>query len=380
MSKIGNYVKQTAGHKAFMPERFPAQGLIEWSDDLIMLLSKADLAIGKLNAIDQLVPDVDYFIKSFAKKEAALSSQIEGTQATLIDLFKIEAKIFDEKVSDVDEITNYINAMNYGIGRIKTLPLSLRLIREIHSMLLKGVRGQHRNPGEFRTTQNWIGGPTIETATFVPPPPHEMKQALSDLEDFLHKDKFQKLPALIKAGLIHAQFETIHPFLDGNGRTGRLLITFYLYKEGILCRPLLYISEFFKKNRPDYYTKLNSYRFDKSTEEWLMFFLEGVRAVSEDAVLVAQKIRVIREKHLQTVSSFGRNAKTAMLLLDQFYTYPIIDLKLAMRLTGLSKARAIDLIDKFTNKEILKEITGKRRNRRFAYHQYIALFSKEKID
>ncbi len=380
MGKIGNYVKQATGHKSFIPERFPSQGLIEWNDGLIMLLSKADLAIGKLNAIDQLVPDVDYFIKSFAKKEAALSSQIEGTQATLIDVFKIEAKIFDKKVSDVDEITNYINAMNYGIGRIKTLPLSLRLIREIHSMLLKGVRGQHRNPGEFRTTQNWIGGPTIETATFVPPPPHEMKQALSDLEDFLHKDKFQKLPALIKAGLIHAQFETIHPFLDGNGRTGRLLITFYLYKEGILCRPLLYISEFFKKNRPDYYTKLNSYRFDKGTEEWLMFFLEGVRAVSEDAVTVAQKIRVIRENHIQIVSSFGRNAKTAMLLLDQFYTYPIINLKLVMQLTGLSKARAIDLIDKFTNKEILKEITGRQRNRRFAYHEYIALFSKEKID
>lgn len=207
-----------------------------------------------------------------------------------------------------------------------------------------------------------------------------MKQALSDLEVFLYKDKFQKLPALIKAGLIHAQFETIHPFLDGNGRTGRLLITFYLYKEGILCRPLLYISEFFKENRPDYYTKLNSYRFDKVTQEWLMFFLEGVRSVSEDAVSVAQKIRVIREKHLRIVSSFGRNAKTAMLLLDQFYTYPIINLKLAMQLTGLSKARAIDLIEKFTNKEILKEITGKQRNRRFAYYEYIALFSKEKID
>jgi Fic family protein len=379
MSKIGNYIKQPSGYKAFIPSAFLPKGTVEWDEDLILLLSRADLAIGKLNAIDQLVPDVDYFIKSFAKKEAALSSQIEGTQATLIDVFKAEAKIFDEKSSDVDEITNYIEAMNYGIERIKKLPLSLRLIREIHERILKGVRGQHRNPGQFRSTQNWIGGPTIETAAFVPPPPHEMKSALNDLEHFIYK-KENKLPTLIKAGLLHAQFETIHPFLDGNGRTGRLLITFFLYKEGILSRPLLYISDFFKQHRGDYYTKLNSYRFDAGVNDWLKYFLEGIRTVSEDAVTVAQKIRVIRERHLHEVSAFGRNAKTALRLLDQLYAYPIVDMQLVMSLTKLSKARALDLIEKFTAKDILKEITGKQRNRRFAYHEYVALFSKEKIN
>jgi len=379
MSKIGNYVKQSSGYKAFIPMDFPQNNIVEWDEDLILLLSKADLAIGKLNAIDQLVPDVDFFIKSFAKKEAALSSQIEGTQATLIDVFKAEAKIFDEKSSDVDEITNYIEAMNFGIERIKTLPLSLRLIRGIHEKILKGVRGQNRNPGEFRSSQNWIGGPTIDTAAFVPPTPQEMKRSLGDLENFMYKTG-NKLPTLIKAGLIHAQFETIHPFLDGNGRTGRLLITFFLYKEGILSRPLLYISDFFKKNRADYYAKLNSYRFDTGVNEWLKFFLEGIRAVSEDAVMVAQKIRKIREQHLHEVSAFGRNAKTALFLLDQLYTYPIVDMQLVMNLTKLSKARALDLIEKFVTKDILRETTGKQRNRQFAYHEYVSLFSKEKID
>jgi len=378
MSKIGKHIQQPTGYKAFVPEKFPPSDLINWDDDLIMLLSQADIAIGKLDAIDQLVPDVDYSIKSFTKKEATLSSQIEGTQATLIDVFKAEAKIYDEKPSDVDEITNYINAMNYGIERTKKLPLSLRLIREIHKKLLKGVRGQHRNPGEFRKSQNWIGGPTIQTATFVPPPTTEMNRALGDLEKFMHgKDK---LPSLIKAGLIHAQFETIHPFLDGNGRTGRLLITFYLYKEKILGRPLLYISDFFKQYRSDYYSKLNGYRFDDGVNDWLKFFLEGVKTVSEDAVVVAQKIRMIRERHIKEVSSFGRNAKTALFMLDQLYTYPIVDLQLVKSITGLSKARALDLIEKFTNKNILKETTGRQRNRRFAYHEYISLFSKDKID
>lgn len=381
MSKIGKYIKQPSKYSAFVTEPFPAGNLIEWDEDLIMLLSKADIAIGKLNAIDQLVPDVDFFIKSYAKKEAVLSSQIEGTQATLIDVFKADAKIFDEKTSDVDEITNYIDAMNYGMERIKKLPLSLRLIREIHKILLKGVRGQHRSPGNFRVTQNWIGGPTIETATFVPPPPHEMNRALGEIEKFFYEDRYQKLPILIKAGLIHAQFETIHPFLDGNGRTGRLLITFYLFKEGILCRPLLYISDFFKQHRPDYYAKLNSYRFDEGVNEWIKFFLEGVRSVSEEAVSVAQKITALREKDINKVSEFKRNANTAIKTLNKLYAYPIVDSKLFQDLSGLSSKTAVsELIEKFIAVGILIEKTGKQRNRRFAYQEYVELFSKEKID
>lgn len=380
MSRIGMYQKQPAGYKVFIPASFPAGDLIAWDDDLIMLLSQADRAIGKLNAIDQLVPDVDFFIYMYVTKEAAFSSQIEGTQATFLDYFKAEAKIIDKDIpSDVDEIKNYIEAMNHGTNRLKTLPLSWRLVREMHQILLKDVRGQHKTPGEFRKSQNWIGGPSIETAAFVPPPPQALQDALSDLEKFFHS-ALNKFPPLIKAGLIHAQFETIHPFLDGNGRTGRLLITFYLYKEGILSRPLLYISQFFKKYRRDYYDKLNGYRFDNGVENWLKFFLEGVRVVSDEAVMTAQKITKLREEHIQAVSKFGRNADTALKLLNKLYSLPIVDFRLVGKITGISsKANINALIEKFVKAGILHETTGKERYRKFVYREYIRQFSDEKI-
>ncbi|MBI4925409.1 MAG: Fic family protein [Bdellovibrio sp.] len=380
MSRIGMYQKQPAGYKAFIPASFPAGDLIAWDNDLIMLLSQADRAIGKLNAIDQLVPDVDFFIYMYVTKEAAFSSQIEGTQATFLDYFKAEAKIIDKDIpSDVDEIKNYIEAMNHGTNRLETLPLSWRLVREMHEILLKGVRGQHKTPGEFRKSQNWIGGPSIEIATFVPPPPQVLQDALSDLEEFFHSTS-SKFPPLIKAGLIHAQFETIHPFLDGNGRTGRLLITFYLYKEGILLRPLLYISQFFKKYRRDYYDKLNGYRFDNGVENWLKFFLEGVRVVSDEAVMTAQKITKLREGHIQAVSKFGRNADTALKLLNKLYSLPIVDFRLVGKITGISsKANINALIEKFVKAGILHETTGKERYRKFVYREYIRQFSDEKI-
>ena len=380
MGKIGIYQQQPTGYKAFIPVQFPPENLINWKDDLIMLLSQADRAIGKLNAIDQLVPDVDFFIFMYVRKEAALSTQIEGTQATLIDYIKAEAKLVDKDIpSDVDEIKNYIVAMNHGIACLKKLPLSGRLLREMHQMLLKGVRGQHRTPGEFRKTQNWIGGPTIQTAVFVPPPPHNMQQAMSDLEKFFH-DTSSQYPPLIRAGLIHAQFETIHPFLDGNGRTGRLLITFYLYKERVLARPLLYISEFFKKYRRDYYDKLNGYRFGSGVENWIKFFLEGVYRVSEEAVTTARKITRLRERHIEAVSQFGRNADTALKLLNKLYSLPIVDAHLVGKITGISsKANINTLIEKFVKARMLYEITGRERNRRFIYRDYIRQFSEEKI-
>ncbi len=380
MGKIGFYQQQPTGYKAFIPAKFPPEHLINWDDNLIMLLSKADRAIGSLNAIDQLVPDVNFFIYMYVTKEAALSSQIEGTQATFIDYIKAEAKLKDkDSPSDVDEIKNYITAMDHGIERLKTFPLSWRLIREMHSALLKGVRGQHRNPGEFRTSQNWIGGPTIETAFFVPPPAHQMHESLSDLEKFLH-DETTKLPPLIKAGIIHAQFETIHPFLDGNGRMGRLLITFYLYKEQVLSRPLLYISEYFKKHRTNYYDKLNGYRFNKGIEDWLKYFLVGVREVSEEAVITAQKITKLREEHIRKVSGMGRNSATALKLLNKLYSTPIVDSGIASRITGISsKANILQLIEKFVKADILYEITGKERNRKFMYSDYLRQFSHEKV-
>ena len=376
MSKIGLYRQQPTGYKAFVPEPFPSKTLISWDNDLIYLLSLADRAIGKLEAIDQLVPDVDFFIFMYVTKEAVLSSQIEGTQATLLDYVKAEVKLPDDRApSDVDEIKNYIDAMNHGLERIKTIPLSWRLVKEIHQKLLKGVRGEHKTPGEFRRTQNWIGGPSIETAVFVPPPPHEMQEAASDLEKFFHENQ-TKLPPLIKAGLIHAQFETIHPFLDGNGRTGRLLITFYLCQEKILSRPLLYLSEFFKKHRRDYYEKLNDYRFSDGVENWLKFFLEGVRTVSEEAVISAQNITKLHHKHIKIVSGFGRNAETALKLLNKLYSKPVVDAALIGRMTGItSKANINALIEKFEKAGILYEITGKVRYRRFLYRDYLRQLS-----
>ena len=380
MSKIGNFIQQPAGYKAFIPASFPPKDIINWDSHLIKLLSEADLAIGRLKEIELAVPDVDFFIFMYIKKEASLSSQIEGTQATIIDLLKSEAKLDDEVASDVDEIKNYINAMNYGIHRLKELPLSLRLIREIHKKLLTGVRGQYKTPGEFRKTQNWIGGPSIETATFVPPPITEVLRAMSDLEKFIHNDT-DNIPILAKAGLIHAQFETIHPFLDGNGRVGRLLITFYLVSKGLLKRPLLYLSDFFKKYRQLYYEKLNSYHQESNgIELWLKFFFEAVKTVANEAADTALEIMKLRQNDIQTVAGFGRNAKTALILLDKLYSLPLVDWKMVAKITRLkSKSTVNDLIDKFVKNRILDEITGKKKNRRFVYRQYLNKFSRDKV-
>ncbi|MBI2996204.1 MAG: Fic family protein [Candidatus Melainabacteria bacterium] len=380
MSKIDTFIQQKEGYKAFIPEPFPPKDLIKWDNNLISLLSQADMAIGKLNAINELVPDADFFILMYIKKEAAISSQIEGTQATLIDLIKAEAKLEDEKPpSDVGEVKNYVKAMNYGIKRLKSLPLSLRLIKEIHKELLHGVRGHHKLPGEFRRSQNWIGGATLQTAIFVPPTVPEMQKALNDLEKFIH-DKSHGLPELIKTGIIHAQFETIHPFLDGNGRIGRLLITLYLINENILNKPLLYLSDYFNKYRTDYYNKLNEYRAKDGVSSWLKYFLEGVKIVSNEAVETALKISRLREEHMKKVSTFGRNAKTALALLNKLYSSPIVDAKLVGKFSGLfSRGNISSLIEKFTKAEILHEITGRSRYQRFIYRDYLKLFSREKL-
>lgn len=377
MGKIGKFQTQASGYRAFIPAPFPPPDLIHWESSLVTLLSSADQAIGRLNAIDSLVPDADFFISMYVGKEAAFSSQIEGTQATLVDLVKFEAKLEDREISsDVDEISNYIDAMKYSIQRLDSLPLSLRLLREAHEKLLKGVQGRHRNPGEFRSTQNWIGGPTLGTAIFIPPPVHEMQGALSDLEKFFHEENSQ-LPVLIRAALIHAQFETIHPFLDGNGRLGRLLITLFLIKEKVLTRPLLYLSTFFKEHRSHYYENLNNYRATESgVDQWLKFFLEGIRQVSDEAVETAKYITSLREKHIHLVSEFGRNADTALRVLNKLYSFPIVDAKKVGNFAKISSKAAIQaLIAKFVKAKILYETTGGERNRRYVYRDYLKHFS-----
>lgn len=372
--RTGKFITQLYGdlkYQAFIPSLLPFE--VRYDEVLRALLSKADQALGRLDGIAEIIPDVDFFIFMYIRKEATLSSQIEGTKATFTDLLKAQAHIEDSEIhKDVDEIQNYINAMNYGLKRLHSLPLSLRLIKEIHMRLLSGVRGAGRNPGEFRRSQNWIGGATIATATFVPPAAHEVMPLLDNFEKFIH-DK-EPMPILIKAGLIHAQFEGIHPFLDGNGRVGRLLITFYLCQQGILQWPLLYLSEFFKQHRPQYYERLNSFHGKDDIEAWLKYFLEGIAITATKAVETARKILELRKTDTQEVLTLGRSAKKGIELLHSLYKTPMIRIKDIEYITKLRNPNALALMKKFLQLGILKEVTGQRRNRIFSYQRYVKIF------
>jgi Fic family protein len=314
----------------------------------------------------------------YIRKEAVYSSQIEGTQASLTDLLELEAKVLEKgKAGDASDVVNYVKAMDYGLKRLETLPLSLRLIREIHKILLKGARGGRRDPGEFRESQNWIGpqGCSMTEATYVPPPVHEMKLALGDFETFLHLDS--SLPPLIKIGLAHGQFETIHPFIDGNGRIGRLLITFLLCREDILSQPLLYLSHHFKKQRAQYYEKLQAIRDNGEWEEWLIFFLQGIYEVSREAAETARRILSMREKHREDIiKNFGSRSGNAVKLLEHLYWSPIISIAFVRKLTDLAYGNANNLVGRFEKMGLLTEITGQKRNRKYSYKPYLELFNE----
>lgn len=318
----------------------------------------------------------------YVRREAVLSSQIEGTQSTLDDVLEFE---LDNKrgrkglPSDVLEVVNYVRAMNYGLDRLGTLPLSLRLIREIHTELLRNVRGGHRQTGEFRTSQNWIGEGNVplSQASYVPPPPNAMMDALADFEGFLRADS--DLPVLIQCGLAHAQFESIHPFIDGNGRVGRLLITFLLCERGVLHRPLLYLSYFLKRHRSEYYDRLQGIREDGDWEGWLRFFLRGVAETAEAATLTARAIINLRETHRGLVQESGMTLN-GLRLLDLLYESPIVHVNLVKGKLGLSFATADNLVDRFVEFELLEEVTGWQRNRRFRYTPYLTLFEEDETE
>lgn len=368
-----NQLQGDARYKAFVPNPLPFK--IDMSPDLQARLSEADQALGRLDGIAETLPDVDFFVLMYVSKEATYSSQVEGTQATFTDLLKAEARIQDAEIhSDVDEIQNYIKAMNYGLKRLETLPLSLRLIREIHKKLLAGVRGQGRTPGTFRKTQNWIGGRTIAEASFVPPPAHEMMALLYNLEKYMHDPA--PTPLLLKAAFIHSQFEAIHPFLDGNGRVGRLLVTFYLCQQEALQKPLLYLSEFFRTNRREYYERLNGVHEKDDLEGWLSFFLEGVDATAKDSVETVRKVVDIREHDLQAITASGAAGQRALSLLNHLYRNPMVRIKEVEELLALSNPGAIGLINKFVKLGILEEITGRQRDKVFAYSCYMDAFSR----
>lgn len=305
-----------------------------------------------------------------------LSSQIEGTQSSLNDVLAAEAKIFSpDGPEDVSEVINYVDAMNYGLARLSDLPVSIRLIKEIHEKLMQGRRGTHLQPGELRTSQNWIGpgGCLLADATFIPPPPHEVLNSLADLESFLHQEA--NLPLLIKIGLAHCQFETIHPFWDGNGRVGRLLITFLLCESQVLVKPVLYLSYFFKQNRQEYYERLQAVRDHGKWEEWLLFFLRGVSEVAEQAALTARNILVMREKHRRLITDqLGRQAANGHKLLEFLYKHPIVSVKEVQELIGTTPPPAHSLVTRLTELGILREVTGQARNRRYLFEDYTGLF------
>ena len=378
-NRAGSYVSQIGGYKAFVPKRLPPDPPIRLDNKMIQLLSRADRALGRLDGASEILPNVDLFVAMYVSKEAVLSSQIEGTQASLIDVLAFEAEAaLPDNPQDIEEVINYINALNYGLERLHTLPLSLRLIREIHGLLMQGVRGASRSPGEFRISQNWIGhsGATIQAAKFVPPSPTDMNQALNNLELFIHEEK--AIPILLKVGLVHAQFETIHPFLDGNGRVGRLLITFILCYEDVLRKPLLYLSHFFKAHRLEYYEHLQKVRDEGDWESWLKFFLRGVDEVSQEATMTARNIVQLREKHRSIIAThIPRSSGHAYQLLEYLYERPVITVNGVVKVTGLSYANANRLIMKFQEYGFLRQMDTYQRNRRFVYSDYLAMFAND---
>ncbi|WP_299661675.1 Fic family protein [uncultured Ruegeria sp.] len=378
MSRLsGRYIQQLEGYSAFVPLDLPPDPPVEFDNEMQGLLSKADRALGRLDGSIQSLPNPDLFVFMYVRKEAVLSSQIEGTQASLGDILEVEAQIFDPaRPNDTDEILNYVGAMNYGLQRLGELPMSLRLIREIHAHLMEGVRGQHATPGEFRKTQNWIGpeGATLKNATFVPPPPSELSRLLGNLETYLHDES--STPLLIRVGLIHAHFETLHPFLDGNGRMGRLLIAFTLCEQEVLLRPVLYLSHYLKRNRVEYYDRLQATRTAGDWEGWLKFFLKGVAQVANEATETAREIVQMRETHRQMIiDDLGRGAANGLKLLESLYRRPIFMVNNVAELLEISPQAANNITDRFLGMGLVVETTGQKRNRVFWYDPYVSLFA-----
>jgi Fic family protein len=378
--RTGHYIAQPTGYQAFIPAPLPPEPPIQMDAELTRLLSNADRALGRLDGVASILPNPDLFVAMYVRHEAVLSSQIEGTQSTLEDVLVYEADTRGEvRTKDVTEVVNYVGAMNEGLQRLPTLPLSLRLLREIHARLLADVRGGERQPGEFRTSQNWIGssGCTLNQADFVPPPPHEMQTALDNLEKFLH-DR-ESLPVLIHCGLAHAQFETIHPFLDGNGRVGRLLITLLLCERKILERPLLYLSYYLKAHRANYYDRLTAVRNDGDWEGWLKFFLRGVYEVSLSATDTAREILSLRERHRQLFTEKVSSTVNALKLLDFMYENPIFSVNQAKDYLGCAYGTVSSIVQELETLDVLREVTGQHRNRLFSYDAYRNLFERQAL-
>jgi Fic family protein len=379
--RTSRYVTSTmSGERvqAFVPAPLPPEARALDLASLQGILAEANQAVGRLDGMTSAFPDLNLFLYSYVRKEAVLSSQIEGTQSSLSDLLLYEnAETPGVPLDDVQEVSNYVAALNHGLKRLRGgFPLSLRLIREIHEVLLAKGRGSHAQPGEFRKSQNWIGGSRPGNAAYVPPPPEYVMDCLGDLETFLHEEE-NSIPLLIRAALIHAQFETIHPFLDGNGRVGRLLITFMLTEKQMLHEPVLYLSLFFKKHRRLYYDRLNGTRNDVGWKEWLDFFLQGVRDTANQAVQTAIEIDRLFRADKEKIDQFGRGAPSALLIYQLAQANPILSIRHAARESELSFPTASAAIQRLTNAGILKESSGKRRDRLFLYVKYLEALNRD---
>ncbi|MDW7979605.1 MAG: Fic family protein [Verrucomicrobiales bacterium] len=372
--RAGRYVAQAGGYRAFLPAPLPPDPPLDLASPIRELLSEADYALGRLDGAILTLPNPDLFVTMYVRKEAVLSSQIEGTQSSLQNLLAAEAQLYDPHApADVAEVINYVRAMNHGLRRLAELPVSVRLIREIHAELMRGVRGGDLTPGELRTTQNWIGpaGCTLAEATFIPPPPEYVPNALSDLERYLHSET--PTPPLVQVGLAHAQFETIHPFLDGNGRIGRLLITLLLVEKRLLSKPVLYLSHYFKRYRSEYYDRLQAVRDAGDWEGWLVFFLRGVSEVSRQATRTAAAILQMREEYRARITAqLGRAAANGLRIMDRLFDQPIVTVATVPFIEKLTRSGANNLVNRLVALGLLREITGYARNRRFRFEPYLS--------
>lgn len=377
-NRAGYFMNSNVGYKSFVPAKLPPDPPIQYDDEMQSLLSLADRKLGRLDGVTQILPNPELFVAMYVKKEAVLSSQIEGTQASFVDVLSAEYNQDDEqRRDDISEVVNYVNAMNWGLSELERFPLSLRLIRNIHSKLLQNTRGSHRNPGEFRTSQNWIGPPgsNLTTAVYIPPTVPDMTIALGDLETYFHQEDFT--PALIKIAMIHAQFETIHPFLDGNGRMGRLLITFWLCQQEILTKPLLYLSYYFKKNRTEYYDRLMDVRKKGDWENWIKFFLKGVAEVADEATSSASAILRLKEDFTQKLYQKDGSNNNYQRLLTALFEQPFVKRVDVEKLLEVSNPTAGNIIDAFCQMGILVDCDPhKSRNKMYAFGNYLDILEK----
>lgn len=376
--EIGKFVTQPEGYKAFVPSSFPPKSDFEFDQKTNKKCNEATRLLGKLDGITKLLPDSDFFLLMYLRKDAASSSQIEGTMATMTDVIEAEVKTTGIP-KDVDDILHYIKALDYGMGRVvkDDFPISLRFIRELHKeLMIKARTTHHPYPGEFRKSQNWIGGTSFENARFITPPVFEMHKSLNDFERFIYAND-EILPA-IKAGLIHAQFETIHPFLDGNGRTGRMLITFYLWKIGLLEKPVLFLSSYFRKHQEIYYEKLSAYH-DGLVSDWINFFLDGVIEIAGEAIDIVSKITKLRDRDMMKIQTLSkRSSESACMVLPKLYGQPIVNAPIVQKWTGFTRAGAQTVIDRFVELMILslkdKDI---KYGQSYVYKEYLDIFVED---